>query len=286
MNITSETIGSFVTSLGIYPLFAFILVAGLYIFWRETRFSKKNRNSVFDMYFFSVILSAIWGRTSYIIANFVEFANLPWFLFPYERYADGFYIFRLLPWRYFRVWDGGFLFTGIFVSLIVGGFLYATVIKKWRWRDMMGPVYSSAISMLAMTLYFYGFFTYTNLIISQGLRLMFISGLYFLITMILVRFKERLGALYTRVVPVSLLLFVIASSWFISRIFIGTGSTYVDELNIYAYLATTVLASLYYIYDSLRVELNIETITNIKAPISIMTNHPVKVKGREGDDKR
>lgn len=285
MNFSLDSIGTVLTSIGIYPLFAFVLAVGLYLFWRETRFSRKNRNSVFDMFFFSFVILVVWGRLSYIIANFVEFESLPWFVFPYERYADGFYLFRLLPWRYFRIWDGGFLFTGVFVSFVLGAFLYSNFVKKWRWKDMMGAVYSSAISMLAMTLYFYGFFSTTNIIISQGLRLMFLSGLYFFATVILLRFKEKIERIYNKVYVALLSVFVAISSWYIYVIFTGSESTYVDRMNIYVYLCLAVVSLVYYLIDSFRVEVKIETITNIKAPISITTNQPVRIKGGLDSEK-
>jgi hypothetical protein len=70
------------------------------------------------MWILTILFAMLWGRVSFIISNWEFFDSLPWALAPYERYGDNVYFFRLLPWNFFDLRDGGFLFTGIFSAYI------------------------------------------------------------------------------------------------------------------------------------------------------------------------
>ena len=101
---------SFITMLVI------IYLVTMVIFWYESKNAQKNTNSIFDMWFFSSIVMIIWGRIGFIITFWDEFNQWNWFWLPYERYGDMMYIFRAMPWRLFKIWDGGFLFSWLPVA--------------------------------------------------------------------------------------------------------------------------------------------------------------------------
>ena len=122
----------------IHPLvvFALLFLLGMYIFWRGSIESRKNRSSVFDMFLISGFLSGIVGRVVYIILEWEQFSSFIWYWIPYEKYGDEVFLFRLLPWRFLSIWDGGIIILAMFVTLLLVMTFYTLVIKKWRWKHI------------------------------------------------------------------------------------------------------------------------------------------------------
>ena len=98
--------------------------------------SRKNRSSVFDIFLISSSLSLLVGRIVYIVLEWKTFSSYIWYWLPYEKYGDKIYLFRLLPWRFISIWDGGLDILGLFISLLLLLTLYSLVVKKWRWKQM------------------------------------------------------------------------------------------------------------------------------------------------------
>lgn len=279
MGIDIAQLRDIVISVGFIPILFVTGLLGLYSFWREATFTRKNRSSIFDMFLFILIFAAIWGRLTYIFANSQEYSSLIWFPFPYERYSDGFYLFRLLPWRYFRVWDGGFLFTGAFLGAVVSGYAFSTFIKRWRWKQMINTVYVPATFMLSVTLLFSGILVNSEALLSQGITLGTLVLGYMAISWIIYKRVLLNIKTYERLFYMINALFVVASSSYIFFSLLGSEITQWDRLNLYAFGAFTVAALLFYIYDATRIEMNIETKTNIRTTIS--TNQPVRIRKSE-----
>jgi hypothetical protein len=279
MDIDVQSLRDIVINVGFIPLLILIGFFGLYTFWREASLTRKNRSSVFDMFLFVIICTVVWGRLTYIFSSAAEYNGLPWFIFPYEKYADGFYLFRLLPWRYFRVWDGGFLFTGSFVAAIISGFVYSTFVKKWLWKQMMNTVYVPAILMLSVTLLFSGLLVNAQSVINQGIVLGSIAVTYLGFSWFIHRGVLLKMKFYENLFYLLNILFTVVSSSYVVFSLLASDITQWDRWNIYLFGGFTLLALLLYMYDVTKVEVNIETKTNIRTTIS--TNQPIRIRKSE-----
>jgi hypothetical protein len=147
-----NTLKSVLDQLGLFSLLGIVFLIGTYIFWKESRITQKNNNSIFDLWFLSSLFVAIWGRISYIVAFPQAYRDLIWFYLPYERFNDTVYLFRNLPWRYLALWDGGFLFTAIAFAFLFSIYIFITFIKKWVWKEMFNPVVLSTQFMIVSAL--------------------------------------------------------------------------------------------------------------------------------------
>ncbi len=269
----------FIIQFGFFPIISIVVLVGAYIFWREAKLTKKDGNSVFDMFLILLILVIVGGRVSYILANPSEFAEVTWFWSPYERYSDGFYLFRLLPWKYFRVWDGGYLYTASFASFILAGFMYSSIVKKWKWKHMMNVIYTPAMIMLSLTLFLSGLFSQSIDVLYQGVHL----GSIVLVYLVASTIVKRMGKAGEKFRPYIVMFFVAIATAYVVFTLLSSDVTAWDRINIYILGATTIVSIVAYLIDVNKVVMNIETVTNIRGPTIISTNQPVKMRRREGD---
>lgn len=167
-----EKTGSFVSQIPPVFLFLLVIVLGMYKFWKECNITRKENNSIFDMFFFSSILGLILGRASYIISNWEEFGKYIWYWLPYEKYGDQIFLFRLLPWRFLRVWDWEIQIIVMFVGFVVSATIWTVFVKKWKWSHLYTPIFSSATSMIALSFLLIGLFVNQVGWVNQGLFLL------------------------------------------------------------------------------------------------------------------
>lgn len=234
---------------GFSPLFILGLVISLFFFWLESH-KHKDRNSIFDMWIITVLVAIFWGRLSFILVNWGMFANLPWSLAPYERYGEVFYFFRLLPWRFFDITDGGFLFTAVFAAYLIFAFFYNVYIKKWSWREMFLPVIISAEVFLAITLVIYGALTGFGDIVFGGLLIGLIVAIFFIILMLLriifVR-KNDMEKLHT-IINFMIIAFVVISFSIITQLFLSYDITFIDRVNVVLMNLAGIVSTIYFVF--------------------------------------
>ncbi|MBD3329693.1 hypothetical protein GF357_04335 [Candidatus Dojkabacteria bacterium] len=255
--------------MGFIPLLIIIFIVGMYIFWRESKLVNKNLTSIFDQWVFAAVITAVWGRMSYIIANWSQYAQTPWFYLPYEKYGSDVYFFRLLPWRFLAIWDGGFLFTGLITAFVVFNFVYVTFIKKWKWDEMLAPVVVSSHFILGAILTIYGVFLEQQDIIIYGGVLLGIVVLFYLL-----RFaKRQLG----EVIYIDIF-YILASFGFVAVVFWIGNISWVDKLNVVVLMILAVLISLVYYRDSNEPDIEEDSQYESSRPVSISTNKAIKVK--------
>ncbi|MCA9375060.1 hypothetical protein KC622_01875, partial [Candidatus Dojkabacteria bacterium] len=180
-----QSIIQFLQGWGFLPSLGIVYVLSLVLFWYESKHVNKDSNSVFDQWFVATFVMMIWGRVAYVINNWGEFSNWYWFYIPYEKYGDQVYLFRAMPWKLFRFWDGGFLFIPMFLCYLVISYLFVVYYKRWRWREMMIAILGSANFMLALTLILYGIFINDDNIRNYGIFILVLVAAYLIITAIL-----------------------------------------------------------------------------------------------------
>lgn len=281
MEYNFEAVTSFLGNVGFWPLLGLVYLIGMYFFWREARFTGKDRNSTFDLYIFAGAFSLLWGRVSYILSAWVsEYAGLPWFMFPYERYVDGLYIFRLLPWRFFRIWDGGVLFTGLFLGFFIVAFLYSVFVKKWSWKQMMAPVVLSSNLMFGLTISLYGALLPDKSVYNQGLVLLGFALGFILLGYLNNKFLVRMREAKRNINSILLLLFTALSTSFLYRSFTTGNLSDWDKINVQAYVALMIAVSVLYLFSLKRKNISIEGLSIVK-PINVATNQSLSVKGLE-----
>lgn len=261
---------TFFQQVGFWPVLLFVYLVGGYVFWKWCMIAQKNKNSVFDLWLFSTLIMAVWSRISFIIANSAVIFNLPWTLFPYERYGDQIYLFRTLPWKLFSIWDGGYFFSGLAVSFLIVAANYSVFVKKWRWRDMYKPVMLALHFMFSGILVVYGLLLQSERIslLSLGIFLLFIA--YLIIDKIVSKkgFVNHWG----------MLIFVIVVTALEGYIFLSSQITDIDRANMFFYIGYSTFVSIMYMIDILKKDaLPVDYVPVVK-PKVIKTNRPIKIK--------
>jgi len=151
-----SSIENFVRMINPFLGLMIIFFVGMYVFWKEASRSRKNNSSVFDSFLFSVLFGIIIGRIVYIVLDWNEFSSYTWYWLPYERYGDQIYMFRLLPWRFLRIWDGQLDVLFTFIGLLFSQTFFITFFKKWKWSDLFSAQYYSNWLMIGLIYIFIG----------------------------------------------------------------------------------------------------------------------------------
>jgi len=251
---------------GINPLVVLtvIFVFGLYVFWRGSRESRKNRSSVFDMFIISGILSTIVGRVVYIILEWQRFSSFIWYWIPYEKYGDQIYLFRLLPWRFFSIWDGGLVIFSMFLSILLFMTFYSLVIKRWRWKHMFFPIYFSATTMLGASFVVTGILGNFTDWIYEGVILLCIIGVFFVIYKFIyavvsspLREKYLFGNIGLAIVWMS--------SIYISYIYLIDELTLLEDIGVLIFILWSFVMGLVFILDLRKANVTIQTRSSIRS---------------------
>ncbi len=281
-----EDIINIIASIGFFPLFLFGLLVSLFLFWYESH-THKDRNSIFDMWLLTVVFSMLWARISFIIVNWHLFSGLVWSIVPYERYGDEIFLFRLLPWRFFDIFDGGFLFTSVFTAYLIFAFVYSIYFKKWKWREMFFPVIISAQAFLCITLIVYGALMRFPEVLYGGLVVALIIvvflGIIWLLRTIFQKREDYNVDLLNGVVHLLTIIFVFVSFAIITRLFLLHEITLIDQINLVLMNIAGVVMTIYFIFvekkpgDSQK-----SVLMNKGKSVTININKPLKVKN--GDD--
>ncbi len=262
------------------PILPFLLIIfiALYVFWSDAKVTGKDRNSVFDMYIIAIIVMIIWGRIMFIFSNVDDFIGLPWSISPYERYSDGIFFFRLLPWKYFNLWNNGVLelqLFPMFVSYVIFSTIYAFFVKRWRWREIMGAIMSSSTVAFSMILIISGIFSEYFEVYKFGIGLFIIICITQIISIVMYSIYRKNHEKNQRIYFIWTLisLFVIIAYLFYFTFTIPLAQS--DLIHMYVYLGWGVFSLLFYLFDMNR---NIEVIqTVIKSKPVITPNTPIRI---------
>jgi MFS family permease len=251
---------------GLQPsiIFLVIFVFGMYVFWRGCTESRKNRSSVFDMFILSGIMSVLMGRFVYIVSEWEKFSSFIWYWLPYEKYGENIFLFRLLPWRFFSIWDGGLVILSMFVTLILVMTFYAIVIKNWRWKHMFFPIYFSATTMLGISFILTGFVEYFNEWIYKGLILIIVLAIFFILFKFISRIvKNPLTEKY--ILGYVGLLIVWLSTLYISYIYISGSLSLHETVAIGVFILWSFIMGVLFLFDLKKANLTIETRSSVRS---------------------
>lgn len=248
------------------PIFVlgFIFLIGMYVFWRGCVESRKNRSSVFDMFIISGFLSAVVGRVMYIVLEWESFSSYIWYWLPYEKYGDSIFLFRLLPWRFLSIWDGGLVIFSMFFSILLFMTGYAVIVKRWRWKHMYFPVYFSATTMLGLSFVITGISGGFTDWIYKGVILLFLMSIFFVLykfiySVVKDPLKEKYLFGYLGVAIVWL------STIYISYIYLVDDLTLIEDISVIIFALWSLISGITFLLDLKKANVTIESVSSIRS---------------------
>ncbi len=250
----------------IHPLLVYIILflIGMYVFWRGCTESRKNRSSVFDVFLISGFFSAVFGRLIYIILEWKVFSAYIWYWLPYEKYGDKIFLFRLLPWRYFGVWDGGLVILALFVSLLLALTFFVLVIKKWRWKHMFFPIYFSSTTMLGASFIYVGIVSGFNEWLYKGLILIAVLAVFFLLFKFI--YKIVKNPLYEKYILGYLgVLIVFISSIYILYLYLSSDLSFLEDILVGIFIVWSLVMSFFFIVDLRKAKVSIKSVSAVRS---------------------
>jgi hypothetical protein len=271
-----DTIRTFLINL--HPLFVYLLisVAGLFIYWRGCTETRKNRSSIFDSFIISIASGLVIGRIAFLRINWSEYGRYAWYILPYERYGDTVYMFRLLPWRLFRIWDGGLT---IFVAMI--GFLFVLtmfvfIYKKWKWYQVYFPVYFAMTVMLGLSFIYLGIIDNYTAWITRGLLLAIIPLIFWAVSKILL-FTVKNGTKRRKFLVYIGVLIVTLTSVYVSYEYLSDSVSTFEFVSVIVLLIWTAIMDIYTVIEINKPKVEIEKVSSVRA-VDIEINQPIRIK--------
>lgn len=258
--------------------FLFVLLS-LYVFWRESivTYTYKNQNAIFDFWFISAISGAIGGRVVYFIANWTKLGlkAIPWFWAPYEKINGTVYLLRLYPWRFFRLWDGGFIFAGMLVGYILSVYLLIIKKKGWKWMTMFVPAFNSAIILFGGILLMIGLYSNTNKVIDLT-AIMLMLLLVFSALRLFIKLIVKKIDLQINLIKGLYILIVIAVNWFMVSLYFWTDVPvfWQEKISIIVFVIVSAIMIVHYILEKSPFEENMPKRSGI---IDIRLNKPISL---------
>lgn len=234
----------------------------MYVCWRGAMETRKDRSSVFDLFIISIFLGLIVGRIMYIFSNWQDFNSYVWYWLPYERYGTEVYWFRLLPWRFLNIFDGGLDILVMFVGYLFTASFWSTIVKKWKWNHMFPTIFFSGEVMLAISFLLMGLSSANPTWIYEGL----ILSVFPLVSIILIGYinKVQKPIIEKRIYLIANVILILLASLVIGYIYSTGDMTEVSKITIIALLIFVALSLLLFIKDSKRANVVIERVSSVR----------------------
>jgi hypothetical protein len=264
--------------INLHPLWVYLLlsIAGLFVYWRGCTETRKDRSSIFDTFIISIVLGLIMGRVSFLSINWSEYGRYAWYFLPYERYGDTVYMFRLLPWRLFRIWDGGLTIFVAMVTFVLILTLLVLFSRKWKWYQLFFPIYFSMTTMLGLSFIYLGVIESYNAWIIRGLILALLPLIFWAISKILLFLiknsaKRRKLLVYIGVLVVTL------STVYISYEYLSDSVSTFELVSVILLLLWTAIMDIYTFIEINKPNVEIERVSSVRA-VDIEINQPIRIK--------
>jgi hypothetical protein len=276
MNGIFEIIRNFFINLNPLWVYLIVVLVGLFIYWRGCTETRKNRSSIFDTFFLSIVVGSVVGRISYLTINWSEYSRYAWYFLPYERYDQTVYLFRLMPWRLLRVWDAGLTIFVAMIAFLVVLTLFVLLYKKWRWYRVYFPVFFSMTSMLATSFLYLGIIENYMAWIVRGLILFLVPIIFWAFSKIFLfliknNYKRRKTLVYVGVLIVTL------TSVYISYEYLSDQTSQFEFISVIILLIWNVISDIFIIIDLNRPNVEIEKVSSVRA-VDIEVNQPIRIK--------
>jgi len=256
-------------------LFTVVLLFGLYVFWRGCLETRKNMSSIFDVFIIALFSGVLFGRICHIVINWSNFSSSIWYWLPYEKYGDEVYLFRVLPWRFLRIWDWGIDILAMFVSFLLIASLWVILVKKWKWSHVFTTIFFTAQVMLAMSFVLVGGASGNEQWIIQGVVMTLLpTVLFFLKNSVK---KAMIGKKERKVLAVLDIVFIILTVIYVAYTYLTIDITNIEKGSVYTFILWTVLGTIFYIRDLKKDNVTIEKVSSVRVVSPIDVNQPIKL---------
>jgi hypothetical protein len=263
------------TSVNPFFLLLTVLLIGMYVFWRGCSETRKDISSIFDIFIISLFSGLLLGRISYIISNWTRFASSVWYWLPYEKYGDEIYLFRVLPWRFFRVWDWGIDILTMFVGFLLVASLWVLFVKKWKWSHMFTTIFFTAQIMLAISFLLLGGVSRNEQWILQGIVMVLLPSVLFFLRNSVKRIM--IGKKEVRVLAILDVIFIMLSLIYTSYTYLTVEVSDIEKGGVITFVVWTVLGIVFYLYDLRKDNVTIERVSSVRVVSPVDVNQPVKL---------
>ncbi|MHC1716972.1 MAG: hypothetical protein AB9915_03775 [Candidatus Dojkabacteria bacterium] len=256
-----EKINSVVSHISPVFLSLFILLLGMYKFWKECNVTRKENTSVFDMFFFSSLFGLFLGRFTFILSSWEKFEQYIWYWLPYEKYGDQMFFFRLLPWRFFRIWDWEIQIIVMFVGFTMLATLWTFFVKRWKWSHLYTPIFTSSILMISSSFLLIGLYA--------DKYEWFVQGSVMLVPLIILVFLQKIirdriiGKKEIRVLAITEIVFLLMPILYMGYSYMGAEITSAERLSVIVLIIWFILGSFIYLAEINKANVTIEKVSSL-----------------------
>jgi hypothetical protein len=200
---------------------------------------------------------------------------------PYEKYGDEIYLFRVLPWRFFRVWDWGIDILPMFVGFFLVATLWVLLVKKWKWSHLFTTIFFTAQVMLAMSFVLLGGASSNEQWIFQGAVMILLpTVLFFLKNSVK---KIMIGKKEIRILAVLDVIFIVLTVIYTAYTYLTIEISNIERGGVITFVIWTLLGTIYYLYDLRKDNVTIEKVSSVRIVSPVDVNQPVKLPPTKDD---
>jgi len=244
--------GRFLASNDFFILLIGVYIVSTFVYWLASKYIDKLRNDIFDSWFFITAITIIWGRLSYVIANWHSFISSYWFYLPYEKYpnVEQIFWFRTMPWKLVTIWDGGFLYSAMFAAFLLSALIFIIRLKRWPIREMLAPISMSIATMMGGIFFMYGMFLGGDFVSEQAVFLPIASTGFLMLSSVIVMLivnwivSLKIGIMTSKQRNLKDIfngMYFIGISYSTVMVFFDQSISTIDQVNVYGYLLLLLL---------------------------------------------
>lgn len=270
-----EKIQEILNSVSPLILFVIVVLVGMYVFWSGSMETRKDTSSVYDIFVTSLLGGLVVGRICYIIINWEQFSNFIWYWLPYEKYGEEIYLFRLLPWRFMRIWDWRIDILSMFVAFILIATFWVLVVKKWRWSHMFTTIFFTAESMLALSFVLLGASTGKQNWLTQGIVMTLLPlVLFFLKNSVK---KAIIGKKELKILMVLDIFFILITTTYVTYTYFIVNLNNTEKVSIIIFALWSLFGIFFYLKETKKADITIEKVSSVHTVSRLDINQPIKL---------
>lgn len=270
-----EKVQDILNSVSPLILFSIVLLLGMYVFWSGSMETRKDISSVYDIFVTSILGGLVVGRICYIIINWEQFSNFIWYWLPYEKYGEEIYLFRLLPWRFIRIWDWRIDILSMFVAFLLIATFWVLVIKKWKWSHMFTTIFFTAEAMLALSFILLGASTGNQNWLTQGVVMVLLPlVLFFLKNSV----KEAIvGKKELKILMLLDIFFILLTTAYVTYTYLVADINNTEKASIIIFTLWSLLGIVSYTKETRKADITIEKVSSVHTVSHLDINQPIKL---------
>jgi hypothetical protein len=270
-----EKIQQILNSVSPLILFVIVLLLGMYVFWSGSMETRKNISSVYDIFVTSLLGGLVVGRICYIIINWEQFSSFIWYWLPYEKYGEEIYLFRLLPWRFMRIWDWRIDILSMFVAFILIASFWVLIVKKWKWSHMFTTIFFTAEGMLAISFILLGASTANQEWLTQGIVMVLLPlVLFFLKNSVK---KAIVGKKEIKTLMLLDIFFITLTTAYVTYTYFIADINNTEKASIITFAVWSLLGIIFYMKETKQADITIEKVSSVRTVSHLDINQPIKL---------